>query len=368
MMKLRVDFSRLYENVSKMGAVPREDFNVKVIFDPLDEGLFQGVEIALSDVASNTEGLLDYHGRQVLLYIPDQGRNILEVIDNPEKGRRFHVMDCKTLKNMRAQKRFDRYIVTNNMSGIFKISGVDQFTGVVKEAEAPLKICQNCLKALNYKGFATTTRENKMKIFNEFDLKEFFETYSTCFPHLPKNFKKQYDINYTEDWEQISREYRKKKNFTCETCHTNFGTHKHLLSTHHINGIKSDNHFENLKAVCLDCHRKEPFHDHMFISRKDMETIYKLRDEQGLSSVNSWEEAFKLADKAVHGVLKALQAKRKICPKYVGRPIKCNNEVVYLDLVWPDHKYAVSISENAKKANCFAWQIHRGIEILQSIL
>ena len=119
-MKLNIDFSKLFYAVDKMGAVPRS-FNighVEFVEIGIDEILgTTGQEINLEDLES-FDNLLSYKGRQVLLYIPDQGNRIDNVLLNSQNGTKFHVADCKTLQEMKSKKRFDRYIVTNNLSGI----------------------------------------------------------------------------------------------------------------------------------------------------------------------------------------------------------------------------------------------------------
>src|SRR5690606_23083484 len=118
--------------------------------ETIEEELIKGIEIKLDDLAS-TAGLLTYEGRQVLLYIPDQGGNISAVLGGErEKGKRFHVAECDTLEKMRRANRFERYIATTDVSGIFAVHGQD-FNFGSREGHAPLHVCINCLKALNYK-------------------------------------------------------------------------------------------------------------------------------------------------------------------------------------------------------------------------
>ena len=122
-MKLNIDFSKLFYAVDKMGAVPIS-FNIGHVefVEEEEEDIFKilvttGQEINLEDLES-FDNLLSYKGRQVLLYIPDQGNRIDNVLLNSQNGTKFHVADCKTLQEMKSKKRFDRYIVTNNLSGM----------------------------------------------------------------------------------------------------------------------------------------------------------------------------------------------------------------------------------------------------------
>ena len=352
-MKLNVDFSSLHECIDRMGALD-SDFSLDVKFDSIDIQLDSGIDINLTDI-ENTEGILSYKGRQVLLYIPDQGGNIAGVFENPENGRRFHVADCSTLKQMRERNRFDRYVVTNNLSGIFKVSGVDNITGQHLEGEAGLKVCKNCLKSLNYDGYAIDIPKRN-SIFNAFSINTFFETYSTVFKFLPKRSKGIYAANYSKDWKEISKKYRNKMNYICERCHTDFSHNKNLLHTHHISGVKSDNRDGNLKALCADCHRKEPMHEHIFIDHDDMLKIYELRRLQGKITTNSWNEIFKLADTSLHGYLKYVQNSHSEIPE-LGYIIGHNGKKIVLDLAWPHKKVAVVIAKNSLNTSLRNWTI-----------
>ena len=329
-MKLNIDFSKLFYAVDKMGAVPIS-FNighVEFVEIGIDEILgTTGQEINLEDLES-FDNLLSYKGRQVLLYIPDQGNRIDNVLLNSQNGTRFHVADCKTLQEMKSKKRFDRYIVTNNLSGIFNINGIN-FNGEEINETSRLHVCKNCLSLLNYKNY----KQNR-RVFDEFKLEDFFEVYSTLFSHLPKFEDQIYSSDYTNDWENISQKYKAKKNYVCETCDTSFINNKSLLHTHHINGIKEDNDFPNLKVLCLDCHRKEPNHEHLMLNRIQLEQIYILRREQNKINIKNWDDVFKYTDLALHNYIHILKSKPNMKIPDVGYIFEINGKKIILDLVW----------------------------------
>lgn len=81
----------------------------------------------------------------------------------------------------------------------------------------------------------------------------------------------EYDVDifgYVKNWEEISLNYRAKRNFTCERC----GTHvedfdRYFMQTHHKNGIKTDNRESNLECLCIKCHSEvNDTHIHNFSS------------------------------------------------------------------------------------------------------
>lgn len=57
--------------------------------------------------------------------------------------------------------------------------------------------------------------------------------------------------------------------------------YKHLLDTHHINGVKTDNSDSNLRALCKECHSLEPKHEHMLVPYYQIRDLDIIRIRQG---------------------------------------------------------------------------------------
>lgn len=344
-MRIHSDFDALWRSVRAMGASDREfsfeTGNRQAL--AIDVELERGIEINLEDLEKNG-GLLSYQGRQVLLYIPDQGSWIDEVLTGTEQGRtrgkKYHVADCMTLGMMRDKGRFDRYMVTNDLSGVFEVSGTDFQQGYM-EGEAELNVCKNCLKMLNYQGYEHGGR-GRSSIFGEFTLEAFFKTYSTLFRNLPSRFTDRRG-GYTEDWQQVSRDFRAGKQWTCESCNVNLADHRDLLHTHHVDGNKRNNGAGNLRALCADCHRKQDMHESMMVRGTDMNIIQRLRRDQGhLAASDSWDVALKLIDSAYEGLALKLRSEGHPVPE-VGYDVTDGNKGVILtpELSWPDRKKAI---------------------------
>ncbi len=152
-MKLNVDFSSLEQAVNIMGAsqIEFDITNDVTPIEPLDIKLNQGFEVNFEDIEFDT-GLASYEGRQVLLYIKDHsyGDKIHRVLQDGSQGNKYHVSFCSTLESMRNKGRFDRYVVTNKLDGIFPVSGTDTVSREYIEGDTRLAVCQVCLKGINY--------------------------------------------------------------------------------------------------------------------------------------------------------------------------------------------------------------------------
>jgi hypothetical protein len=358
-MRLSIDFSALERAVRQMGADDIDtDFKLQEEIAPLaaiDIELGIGKEVVLEDVEISN-GLLSYHGRQVLLYIQDHGNFIQAALENGIKGNKFHVADCTALQTMRRKKRFERYVATNDLSENFHITGKVYATGNIIEGDARLRVCKFCLNKLNYQGYKYG---RKSAIFANFSIEDFFSTYSSFFPHMPSRLAGTNDADYTPDWREVSTRYKSIKHFKCESCNVDLSSNKSLLHTHHLNGVKIDNNANNLRALCVDCHRKQPLHEHMFVSHKDMQTINSLRRRQGLTKNSDWNRIRELADPATLGVIELCRYKALRLPE-VGYNLRNNhNEIIAtLELAWPSDRLGVAISsEDILAAKSIGWRV-----------
>ncbi|MEQ8247667.1 MAG: HNH endonuclease [Alphaproteobacteria bacterium] len=297
-MKLALSYTELHTQRKKMGAQisswvidttelnPREKFLAD---------LNRGIEIELGDVEPGPGGLLTYKGEQVLLYIKDTRSSLWTLSNEPEKSRRFHVAECQTLDTMRNEGRFERYVVTNRMDGMFLVDWLDPETRERGETEAGLKVCKNCLKALDWRGYEQTAHrmqvvsegrtQRKGEIWRNFSINEFLMEYSTFFRTKPDRRDTDAKLNeYVADWPRISERKRHEARWCCEQCGVDLSGHPGLLHCHHKNGVVTDNSPSNLSVLCALDHARQPGHQWMKVAPGCRQIIQAARVQQGIRS------------------------------------------------------------------------------------
>lgn len=369
-MKLSVDFSALHRAVAPLGkvvtdfAIVSRSTEIESVAGHLIRGMILGKDIQLSDIDS-TDGILNYQGHQVMLYIPDQGDDIIPVLVNGQEGRRIHVAECSTLELMRQTGRFGRYDVISRIDGKFPVFGQDFETGEHVDGESDLRVCKNCLKVLNFKGYESQGTQRKNEIFTSFTFDKFFEAYSSYFKSLPAG-KVSTAGSYTSDWASISSKLRAELDYTCEQCGVNLKEDPKLLHVHHVNGNKADNNRGNLRALCADCHKKQPHHGHLHVSNSDTLTINQYRREQHKFDVFNYNNILHCADSALEGLLLKCKTTALAGPE-LGVVINDAGTMVSIDLCWPRRKVAVII--NISKASVLrkhGWTVFSAFEALNN--
>ena len=276
-MKLPVQVSALEAMRERMGAplsswTPQTRY--KAVWKPFEK------EVTPSQVNPiGSDGLLAHEGQQVILYIRSTRRDRQTLLNEPIKSPRFHIAECRTLEEMRRDNRFQRYVATNRTDGAFKVEVTDWRTRAMEEIDTELYVCKNCLDRLGL--------VNDRASWPVFSIPGFFRGHETFFSELPQHT----DITapegrYPWNWSHISRIYKTQGNWVCEACGVNLADNKHqsLLHCHHKNGVVTDNGSENLQALCVECHNKEPGHGRYPPSEQERATLKQLRETQGTRS------------------------------------------------------------------------------------
>ena len=149
-------------------------------------------------------------------------------------------------------------MVTQRQDGTFLVDIIDRLTREFLEEnnQKPMDICKNCLTELDEKY------NDDLFVFRNFQLSVFLEKYNTSHTQMPKYNEKTLPKNdYPDNWQEISLKKRKSVNWKCEACGNDCSKNKKGLDVHHVSGKKYDNSPKNLKALCRECHAKQPGHE-----------------------------------------------------------------------------------------------------------
>ncbi len=379
-MAIRCDFSGLQVAANKMGEY-ETDFEIELDggFEEVEIDLRDGRSITSDDIEITSGGLISAFGQQAVLYIPDQGSDLEEVLGNGVKsraGKRVHLAKCSTIESMTESGRFERYVARNGLSQEFVVHG-HLHGRFVRDRQATLAICRNCMSHLNYKDYRGKYGSSRDEIVEQFSYAEFFTRYSSYFKYKPKELSDKYAENtYVEGWKQISSQMRRAAHWSCIECKVNLKERKNLLHVHHENGNRNNNDPDNLKVLCVDCHSKAPMHESMFVSLEHRKYIQSLRIEQGLykrplgsGSEKAWIEAFEQSDTAVHDLLLLRKRNRWPAPEVGGDVADRSGEIIYsnAELIWEGHRVVVDIEDQGKaKLLSIGWRFMTVAEALNA--
>jgi len=234
------------------------------------------IAVSRSQLYGQPGELLEFQGRKICAYIRDQKTSVN--FRGNWSDYRYHLCNCRTLQSMRDFGRERRYLATQRTDGFFIVHDLTVTppqSGIVR-----MELCQNCKDILVQKRI----------YFQPFSLSGYFERYNTYVPRTIRRIEEVRTIQtYTPDHAAIAREYKKAAGHKCQVCHVDCSSNKELLHLHHRDGDASNNNHANLAVLCVECHTKQPKHNHMkrnpqFINSINM--VLKLRRDQGLLTVN----------------------------------------------------------------------------------
>ena len=248
-----------------------EEPNTKAL--ELEKKLKTGsVAVGLGEILVDENGLLNIEGTKVVAYIRDQPRGI--DYSNKYSKYKYHLCNCSTLQHMRKIGREKRYLTSKRKDGLFEVYDTSDYHS--RKLILKLDLCKNCIDELNGRGLG----------LSPFSLEKYFEKYDSHVPQTIRRIETVTEVqNYTPNQDDISREYRKAVNYICQKCGVNCSSEQSLLHLHHRDGDRSNNERPNLAVFCIDCHSKEPMHEHLLFPNKakmQVQIIMSLRQNQGI--------------------------------------------------------------------------------------
>lgn len=183
---------------------------------------------------------------------------------------KYHLCNCSTIQQFKLNGFFSKYRWANTES----VTVVNRNTGAEVRYEH-LELCKNCISMIRevagHVTFQTSTQfvdfiKNKVYgntnadedgLFNDEGEAAIAEDIKKELGLVGTDFGAEYDIfGYVHGWEQISRAFREKKNYTCQRCgiHIEDPLDRRFLHVHHKDGNKANNSDNNLECLCIDCH------------------------------------------------------------------------------------------------------------------
>jgi len=219
-----------------------------------------GLDTDFSDVF-NIDGILvtvlkDGTVRKAIIYISEKPKWHFDRWGDSAYPK-YHIEHCQEIRRMINNGKKDRYKKAHTKDGKFFMV----VTGGNNERKK-LEICGYCLNKYN-------NDNNTNFIKPTFNILNYIKD-----PINKKNFNQLNNIYFKDDletvpsfyahnWNEISKELKKMKNYTCQKCAINLKNAQQYLHTHHVDSNPSHNVISNLKVLCIECHSNEFNHGHI---------------------------------------------------------------------------------------------------------
>lgn len=296
-MKLNIDFSGLEKARESIGAPlgakrefqrpEKEPSSIELAF--IERGFVLLSDEELNEKLVFVSGIPSIENQPVTLHIYQPHSDIDELQNEPcVDGPKYHFYDCKTLENMRSGGRFNRYVATARTEGEFAVQPKNNFTNKWEdEINARLLPCRNCMSAVNYNNYDALSGQSRTLLVQNFPIEDMLESLKPIFRCLPLYSSSSMPAaDYASDWAKISIQTRDNSNWLCDCCGVRLEqkTGKGLLHVHHKDGIRGNNRPSNLRVLCAECHKNQPYHDHMRLASADLNYLSRIRQEQGLDA------------------------------------------------------------------------------------
>ena len=241
------------------------------LLDPQIQFQIEHDGFEITDILSNPDitfsephGYILFRNRPVLAYIRDQiiGRKDYET----GNFNKFHVCFCGALTNAERQNRLkSRYIVTTNTRGNFLVNIYLRYANspIEKNVYKRLRVCQFCLRTLNWKNFnaycgagngrwSHEYTDERHRIVETFNIDELLQTARRDLLSGAENFASTLPLKEYSLPSKVKAELKRRCNYKCQRCGKI--TVENQLQIHHRDHNQGNNSADNLMVVCIDCH------------------------------------------------------------------------------------------------------------------
>ncbi len=268
------NFRRLRDIVTEIGISISE--KTREIRSRLEEGIVsESGESIIKCCSGLYEILPDGSVVRLVIHIPQgptggRGKRTTD-LDDPVSGwHKYHLVGCNTVNEWRYRMRKAYRPDGTFVYPVFH-NGGKEYKPELRKGGRRLHLCQNCHRILLEKGYSGDYRN--------FDVASFLSS-----SILPQGFddvafvlEKDYLANeYPADWNKISSEYKKSKDWKCESCHLSLADNRSFLHCHHIDEVKSNISVFNLKSLCIRCHSKVHPNNSMLSNSPDLRRFNQL--------------------------------------------------------------------------------------------
>ena len=197
-----------------------------------------GVPVTKDKFEISDDGIPIVQNRKSVLYIRTPGN--VSRYGLPK----YHILHCRTLKDMQKNGQYHRYHASNRTDGKFPL----KLSPTSELSLHELVLCRYCL--------------------NE-ELRSKFRDGVFPFPNEPEDFPltdwlEPFYAYSSSEWQERSQTCREKANWTCQKCGINLKSDSHFLHAHHKWGTKFDAP-EDLIALCIGCHAEQPGGGHRML-------------------------------------------------------------------------------------------------------
>ncbi|MEC4050920.1 HNH endonuclease signature motif containing protein [Flavobacterium sp. SUN046] len=178
---------------------------------------------------------------------------------------KFHITNCSVIVEQKSKGFFNGHYFWHNSN---TVTIIDRNTNELKK-DIKLSLCSRCQAQANIRDYINT-----QGFFDLLDIQV----------EQPEEIVELDIFGYVKDWQQISKKFRIKNEYTCNKCSIKISKKidQRFIQVHHKNGDKKNNTEKNLQCLCILCH-----------ANSDKKHIANFQKKRSIHEINSFIEKYK---------------------------------------------------------------------------